>query len=220
MSVDTYWDQSFYPGMGGGGEPGDPPTITSPADGATVEPIHQVTGTAEPGRLVTLWSAHEDDPLAVHSTTTADANGLYVFDGTKITGRDGDTARFEARTLDGTSALITVTVAGPVLTDVDPDTVEQDVAESFVLTGQRLDSMDGLQVLVVDPGGAVRRIVPDPGDVTATAVAFDTTFTATGTASVSLAEGATGPEMTAQVPITVTAPVEADEPEPETEPEP
>lgn len=210
MSVDTYFDESYYPGMG---IDRVPPVITSPADGATVAPVHDVAGTAQPGQMVTLWSAIGDDPLHVHANVQADADGNWVFSGAQVTGRDGDVARFVARTLGGSSDEIVVTVAGPVLEAVAPTEATTDVAHAFILTGQRLDSTP-LQVRVVDPGGSARRL--EPGSVSASQITVDITFADAGTAEVSLAatgDGTTtGPELTARLDVVVTEP----EPEPVT----
>lgn len=213
MSVDTYWDESYYPGMGTGERV--PPVITSPEDGATVAPVHDVSGTAQPGQLVTLWSAIGDDPLHVHANVAADDEGNWAFTGTQVTGRDGDVATFVARTVGGSSDPVLVTVAGPVLASIDPDTAEAGTEATFTLTGQRLDSTP-VQVRISD-GGTVTRI--DPDAVTATTVTFTATFATEGTATVSLAEPGDGrPVLTDSVDVAVTAAAEDPEPEPEPEP--
>lgn len=212
MSVDTYWDESYFPGMGTGERV--PPVITAPADGATVPPVHDVSGTAQPGQTVTLWSAIGDDPLHVHANVQADDGGNWTFSGAQVTGRDGDVATFVARTLSGSSDPVLVTVAGPVLASISPDTAEATVADTYTLTGQRLDSTP-LQVRITDPGGTARRV--EASSISATSATFDATFDTDGTAEVSLAatgDGTTpGPEMTARLDVVVDP---APEPEPVT----
>ena len=214
--TDLDWDLSYYPGMGGGERV--PPVITSPEDGTTVAPVHDVSGTAAPGALVTLWSAIGDDPLHVHANVTADDEGNWSFTGTQVTGRDGDVATFVARTLGGSSDPVMVVVAGPLLASISPDTAEAGTEATYTLTGQRLNSTP-VQVRVND-GGTETRI--DPDATTATTATFTATLTAEGTAEVSLAEPGEGrPVLTDSVDVTVAAAPEADpEPEPEPEPEP
>ena len=57
--------------------------ITTPTEGATVPPIHDVTGTgAAPDAEVELWSGDRDPLLDTpNATTTADASGNWGFTG-------------------------------------------------------------------------------------------------------------------------------------------
>jgi hypothetical protein len=221
MSVDAYFDQSFYPGMGGGPVDPDTPVITFPVDGLTVPPVHDVRGTALPGQTVTLWSALSGNDLVQHAEVTAEADGSFTFAGEQITGRNDQVATFEVRTDTGTSADVTVTVRGPVVTGVLPETIAAEVLGAFILTGDRFLTMTRtMEVQITDPGGAVRRV--PVGSVTATQVTFDAEFPAEGEASVLIAQADGGHTMTDAVTVTVTPAAEAldDEPEPEPDEDP
>lgn len=205
MSVDTdYWDVPFFPGMGGSVDP-DTPVITFPVNGLTVPPVHNVTGTAKPGQTVELWSALNGATLAKHGEVVADDTGAFTFTGEQITGRDGDTATFEVRTDTGTSTDVTVTVRGPVVTGVLPETIGAGSLGAFILSGERFLTMTRLmQVLIIEADGTTKFRV-DPDSITATQVTFDATLTQEGTATIELAEGDTGPRMSDPVSVTVTA---------------
>jgi hypothetical protein len=199
----------------------DAPVITFPVNGLTVPPVHDVNGTALPGQTVTLWSALGGNDLVQHAEVVAEADGSFTFTGTQVTGRDGDVATFEVRTETGTSSDVQVTVRGPVVTGILPETIAAEAPGAFILTGERFLTMTRtMEVRIVDPGGGVRRITPD--SISATQVTFDATFAADGEAIVSLADIDGGPEMTDQVSVTVTPAAEVldDEPEPEPDEDP
>lgn len=203
MSVDTYWDASFYPGMGGSVDP-DTPVITFPVNGLTVPPVHDVNGTAHPGQTVELWSAVAPAALAKHAEVVADAQGRFTFTGEQITGKDGDVATFEVRTDTGASVDVTVTVRGPIVTGITPTTATDAVSGAFVLQGSRFLTMTRtMQVHIVQADSTTTNV--DPDSITATEVHFTAALTPEGVAAVGLVEGGTGHNMTAKVNVTVTA---------------
>jgi hypothetical protein len=100
---------TFTPG--GGEELGDELAITEPVDGAEVDPLVTIRGTAPAGSTVDLYMDSSADGTVPVSSVTADENGAFEFAGT--TPMEVSPEGITVGVGDERSSKVTVTIAAP-----------------------------------------------------------------------------------------------------------